>query len=83
MPDVIDAKDGDEYHIPNLSLEGNFRLVRTNDDGSLVFKGMENAEEKTILYHASAKMRGDGHAKRTKREGVPTGIDSINVYSRP
>ncbi|MGO8026123.1 DDE-type integrase/transposase/recombinase [Rhizobium leguminosarum] len=80
MPDVIDAKDGDEYHIPDLSLEGNFRFVRTNDDGSIVFKDMETAEEKTILYHAFAKMRGDGHAKRTKREGVPTGVDSINVY---
>ncbi|MGR9143925.1 hypothetical protein ACU8MP_16385 [Rhizobium leguminosarum] len=79
MPDVIDAKDGDEYHIPDLSLEGAFRFVRTNDDGSIVFKDLETAEERIILYHAFAKLRGIGGAKRTKREGVPTGVDAINV----
>ncbi|KKZ86590.1 DDE-type integrase/transposase/recombinase [Rhizobium phaseoli] len=79
MTKVIDAHDGDEYSIPELSLESAFQFVRTNTDGSLVFKDTETSEERLIPYHAFASMRGLGAAKRTVREGVPTGVDSVNV----
>lgn len=77
---VIDALEGDVYVLTERHVAGTYDFVKIGARGPVELRNRETKKDLKISSREFARMRGEGTAVRTVREGVATGTERLTPF---